>query len=324
MKAIVQDRYGTTDVLRLDDVEQPQVGPDEVRVRVMAAGVHQGDWHMMTGQPYLIRAMGFGVRAPKARIRGNDLAGVVDAVGEGVSDFKAGDEVFGWCHGSFAEFAVANQTSLLAKPANLTFEQAAAIPISGMTALQALRDAGRVKAGQSVLIIGAGGGVGSFAVQIAKAYGAVVTGLCSTSKLDLVRSIGADHVVDYTRDDFTKPAHQYDLIIDTAGRRSVRVLRRALKSNGTLVIVGGEGGGRVLGGFSRQIGGVLLSRFIGQHVRALISLEKRDDLLAVKQLVDEGKVTPVLDRTFELERTPDAIRYLAEGHVAGKVVISPI
>ncbi len=228
MQAIVQDRYGSPDVLQLKEIDQPPIADGEVVIRVRAAGVHQGDWHYMTGLPYVAR-LGLGLRRPKAPIRGMDVAGVVHAVGDGVTRLKVGDEVFGWCDGSLAEFAHGPEGNFLLKPARLTFEQAAAVAMSGMTALQGLRDSGRIQAGQEVLVVGAAGGVGSFAVQIAKAYGARVTGVCSTAKIGLVRSIGADDVIDYTREDFTRAGKRYDLILDTAGRRPVGALRRALR-----------------------------------------------------------------------------------------------
>lgn len=324
MKAIVQDTYGSTDVLRLEEIGKPVPKDGEVLTRVHAAGVDPGVWHLMTGRPYLVRAMGFGFRAPKVRVRGRDVAGTVEAVGPHVTRFKPGDEVFGIAEGSFAEYVAAREDKLAPKPANITFEQAAATPISGLTALQGIRDVGKVQRGQKVLIIGAAGGVGTFAVQVAKAFSAEVTGVCSTSKADLVRSIGADHVIDYTREDFADGMQQYDLILDTAGRRSLSTLRRALTAKGILVIVGGEGGGPVLGGFDRQIfWAPLMTLFVGQTLRPLVSKETIEDLLALKQLIEAGKVTPVIDRTFALSEAPQAIRYLAEGGARGKVVIKP-
>jgi NADPH:quinone reductase-like Zn-dependent oxidoreductase len=323
MKAIVQNRYGSPDVLELSDIDKPVIEDDDVLVRVRAAGVDPGVWHLMTGQPYLVRLMGYGLRAPKTRVRGSDVAGRVEAVGANVTQVRPGDEVFGVANGSFAEYASAPQDKVAHKPANLTFEQAAAVPISGITALQGLRDQGQAQPGHRVLIIGAAGGVGSFAVQIAKAYGATVTGVCSTTKVDLVRSIGADDVIDYTQDDFAEMSRHYDLILDTAGNRPLSHLRRTLTPRGTLVIVGGEGGGRWLGGFDRQIlRAPLLSLFVSQRLRGLISKERREDLLALKDLIEGGKVTPVIDRTYPLSEGPQAIRYLAEGHPGGKVVIT--
>jgi NADPH:quinone reductase-like Zn-dependent oxidoreductase len=323
MKAIVQDTYGSADVLELREIEKPAPRDGEVLIQVRAAGVDPGVWHLMTGQPYLVRAMGFGLRAPKVAVRGRDVAGRVEAVGSNVSRFKPGDDVFGTAEGSFAEYVCAREDRLALKPANLTFEQAAATPISGLTALQAIRDAGKVRAGQHVLVIGAAGGVGSFAVQVARAFGATVTGVCSTQKLDLVRSIGADHVIDYTREDFTHGPRRYDLIVDTAGNRPLTHLRRALTPKGTLVIVGGEGGGgRWLAGFDRQIfRAPLLSLFVGQSFRPLVSKESSADLIALSALIESGKVTPLIDRSFPLSDAPDAIRYLAQGHARGKVVV---
>jgi NADPH:quinone reductase-like Zn-dependent oxidoreductase len=321
MQAIVQDRYGTADVLELKEIDRPPVGDDEVLVRVRAAGVHQGDWHLMTGLPYIAR-LGLGLRGPKSRIRGMDLAGTVEAVGKTVTQFQPGDDVFGWCDGTFAEYVRAPQSHFLAKPSRLTFEQAAAVPISGIAALRGLRDSGGIQAGQQVLVIGAAGGVGSFAVQIAKAFGAEVTGVCSTPKVDLVRSIGADHVVDYTREDFTRSPRRYDLILDTAGRRRLRDLRRVMTPAGTLVLVGGEGGDPWLGGFQRHIWAAMLSPFVRHHLRMLYSVERNEDLATLKDLIDAGKVTPVIDRTYSLRDAPDAMRYLAQGHAAGKTVIT--
>jgi NADPH:quinone reductase-like Zn-dependent oxidoreductase len=323
MKAVVQDTYGPADVLELREIDQPVVGDDEVLVRVHAAGVDPGVWHLMTGLPYLVRVMGYGLRTPKVGVRGRDVAGRVEAVGTNVSQVQPGEEVFGICEGSFAEYACARPGKLAPKPANLTFEQAAAVPISGLTALQALRDTGKIQPGQQVLVIGAAGGVGTFAVQLAKALGAEVTGVCSTTKVDLVRSIGADHVVDYTREDFADGARHWDLIVDTAGRRSLSQLRRALTRRGTLVIVGGEGGGRWLGGFDRQIlRAPLRSALVRQRLRPFISKERRADLVVLKGLIEDGKVTPVIDRTYPLSEVPEAIRHLEEGHARGKVVIT--
>jgi NADPH:quinone reductase-like Zn-dependent oxidoreductase len=323
VKAIVQDSYGPPDVLEIREIERPVVGDDDVLLRVHAAGVDPGVWHLMTGLPYLVRVMGYGLRKPKVRVRGRDVAGRVEAVGKNAAGLLPGDEVFGTCEGSFAEYASARADRLALKPTNLTFEQAAAIPISGVTGLQGLRDAGKVQPGQTVLIIGAGGGVGTFAVQLGKAFGAEVTGVCSTTKLDLVRSIGADHVIDYTREDFADGERRYDLIVDTAGRRSLSHLRRALAPRGTLVVVGGEGGGRWLGGFDRQIfRAPILSLVVRQTLRPLIAKETSEDLVVLKELIEAGKITPVIDRTYPLSEAAEAIRYLAEGHAAGKVVVT--
>jgi NADPH:quinone reductase-like Zn-dependent oxidoreductase len=323
MKAIVQDTYGSPDVLELRDSDKPGLGDDDLLVRVHAASVDPGVWHVMAGRPYLVRIMGYGLRAPKTRVRGVDFAGRVEEVGTDVTQFQPGDEVFGTCNGSFAEYAAARKDKVAAKPTNLTFEQAAAVPISASTALQGLRDKGQVQQGQKVLIIGAAGGVGTFAVQLAKAFGAHVTGVCSTTKVDLVRSIGADDVIDYTRDDFAATGQTYDLILDTAGNSSLSHLRRALASRGTLVIVGGEGGGRWLGGFQRGIlWAPMLSLFVSQKLGTFISKETGEDLVVLKELIESGKVTPVIDRTYPLSEAPEAIRYVSQGHARGKVVIT--
>jgi NADPH:quinone reductase-like Zn-dependent oxidoreductase len=325
MKAIVHDVYGSADVLELRNIDRPRIGDEEVLVQVHAAGVDPGVWHLMAGEPYLIRVMGFGLRTPKVQVRGRDVAGVVAAAGARVTRFRAGDQVYGTCEsGSFAEYAAAPEQRLAAKPASLSFEQAAVVPISGVTALQAVRDSGRVQPGQQVMVIGAAGGVGSFAVQIAKASGARVTGVCSSSKAGLVLSIGADDVIDYTRDEIDCNGARYDVVIDTAGNRPLSLLRRAMTPHGTLVLVGGEhGGGRVLGGFDRQLlRAPLVSMFAGQRLRGLTAKEGAEDLEAITRLIDSGAVTPVIDRTYALADAADAIRYLAGGHAAGKVVVT--
>ncbi len=327
MKAIVQERYGSAEVLELREVDRPAVGADDLLVRVHAAGVDQGVWHLMAGQPYLVRLMGVGFRAPKIPVRGFEVAGTVDAVGENAAGFQPGDDVFGSCEGSgsgsFAEYACARADRLAPKPANLGFEQAAAVPVSGVTALQALRDKGEVRPGQRVLIIGAGGGVGTFAVQLARAFGAEVTGVCSTAKQELVRSLGAVRAIDYTRQDFCDGRDRWDLILDTAGNRSLSHLRRALTPHGTLVIVGGEGGGRWLGGFDRQaVRAPVLSLFVGQRLRSLIGAVRADDLQVLRELIEAGEVTPVVDRVYPLSEAADAVRYLRGGHASGKVVLS--
>jgi NADPH:quinone reductase-like Zn-dependent oxidoreductase len=319
MKAIVQDHYGDTDVLQLRDIETPVIGGGEVLIEVHAAGLDPGVWHLMTGRPYLVRLVGLRLRK---HARGMDVAGRIDAVGQDVRGFAPGDEVFGTCHGSFAEYASAEQSTVAPKPANLTFEEAAAVPVSACTALQGLRDQANVRPGQRVVIIGAAGGVGTFAVQIAKALGADVTGVCSTTKIDLVRSLGADAVLDYTREDFADGRRHFDVILDTAGRRPLSALRRALEPNGTIVIVGGEGGGRWLGGFDRGFRGQLMSPFIGQRIRQLTANVKRQDLLVLKELIETGKVRPVVDRTYSLDDVPEAVRDWAETHARGKTVIS--
>ena len=321
MKAIVQDKYGTADVLELQEIDVPVVGGGDVLLRVQAASAFIGDWHIMTGLPYLIRAVS-GLRAPKVRVRGQDVAGRVEAVGTDVTQFQPGDEVFGTCDGSFAEYAIARTDKVAPKPANLTFEQSATVPTTGSTALQALRDVGRVRSGQKVLIIGAAVGVGSFAVQIAKAFGGHVTGVCSTTKVDLVRSIGADDVIDYTRDDFAEMGRRYDLILDIAGARSVSHLRRALASRGTLVIVGGEGGGRWFGGIDRQLRASMLSPLVSQKLGTFVAKQNREKLIALKELIEAGKVTPVIGKTYPLSEVPEAMRHLEEGHARGKVVIT--
>ena len=324
MKAIVQDAYGSTDVLELREIEQPVPTDNEVLVRVHAAGLHRGDWHVMTGLPYLIRFVvpSLGLRKPKVLVRGMDVAGRVEAIGKDVTRFQPGDAVFGWCDGSFAEYASAPEDQLAAKPANLSFEQAAAVPISGFAALQGLRDVGEVQPGQRVLVIGAAGGVGSFAVQLAKAFGAQVTGMASTSQLDVVRSLGADEVIDYTRQDVTDGTHYWDLILDTAGRRTLSQLRRALTPKGTLVIVGGEGGGRWMGGFLRNLRAPVLSRFVGQRLRMLASKERQEDLQVLRELIEAGKLTPRIGRTYPLREVPEAMRALEAGHTRGKLVIT--
>lgn len=322
MKAIVQDGYGSPDVLEFRDIEDPVVGEEDVLVEVHAAGCGPDVWHLMTGFPYFVRLMP-DLRKARAGVRGRDVAGRVRAVGSSVTGFKTGDDVMGVVEGSFAELAVARPEKLVPKPARLTFEEAAAAPISGLTALQAIRDVGQVRPGQTVLVIGAAGGVGTLTVQVAKAFGAVVTGVCSTTKMDLVRSIGADEVIDYTRQDFTDGTRRWDVIVDTAGRRPVSRLRRALTPKGTLVIVGGEGGGRWTGGFFRQIlRAPLLSLFTSQKLRPLTSKEKKEDLESLAELIDAGKVTPLIDRTYPLIEAPEAIRYLEGGHSRGKIVIT--
>jgi NADPH:quinone reductase-like Zn-dependent oxidoreductase len=325
MKAIVQDRYGDVEVLEFRDIEQPVPTDDEVLVRVHAAGLHRGDWHVMTGLPYLIRLVvpTLGLRGPKTPVLGMDVAGTVEAVGPNVTRFQPGDEVFGWCDGAFAEYAIAPADQLTPKPANLSFEQAAVVPISGFAALQAVRDSGEVQAGQRVLVIGAAGGVGSFAVQLAKAFGARVTGVCSTPQVELVRSIGADEVIDYTRQDVTDGTRHWDLILDCAGRRSLSQLRRALTPKGTLVIVGGEGGGRWLGGFDRNLRAVALSGLVGQRLRMLSSKPGHEDLEVLRELLAAAKVTPVIGRTYPLGEVPEAMRSMVEGHGGGgKIVIT--
>ena len=322
MKAIARDTYGSTDVLELRDIEKPEIGADEVLVRVHAAGVDRGVWHVMTGLPYPIRLAGYGLRTPKNPVLGGDVAGVVEAVGSGVTRFQPGDEVFGIGKGTFAEHAGAPENKLARKPSNLSFEQAAAVPVSALTALQGLRDKGRVELGQKVLIIGASGGVGSYAVQVAGAFGAEVTGVCSTTKVDLVRSLGAGHVIDYTQEDFADGGRRYDLILDIGGNASLSRLRRALEPKGTLVIAGGETSGRLLAGADRQLRALVLSRFVGQRLTTYICSENHEDLIVLTELIEAGKVTPAIDRTYPLAEAPEAIRYLEQGNARGKVVIA--
>ena len=278
--------------------------------------------HVMTGLPYPIRLAGYGLRAPKNPVIGSDVAGVVEAVGKNVTRFQPGDEVFGIGKGSYAEYVCAREDKLAPKPANLTFEQAAVISISGLTALQGLRDHGRVEPGQKVLVIGASGGVGTYAVQLAKAFGAHVTGVCSTTKVEMVRSIGADHVIDYTREDFADGEQRYDLILDIGGNSSLARLRRALTPKGTLVITGGETDGRWLGGTDRQLRALALSPFVSQKLGTFVARENYEDMIVLKELVEAGKVAPVIDRTYQLSEVPEAIRYLEEGRAKGKVVIT--
>jgi NADPH:quinone reductase-like Zn-dependent oxidoreductase len=322
VRAIARDTYGGADGLELRDIAKPEIADGEVLVRVHAAGVDRGVWHVMTGLPYPIRLAGYGLRAPKVPVPGMDVAGIVEAVGDDVTRFQPGDEVFGIGKGSFAEYACALESKLAPKPANLTFEQAAVVAVSGLPALQALRDHGRVEPGQTVLIIGASGGVGTYAVQLAKVLGAEVTAVCSTTKVDMVRSLGADHVIDYTRDDFADGQQRYDVILDIGGHASLSRLRRALTPKGTLVIVGGETSGRWLGGSDRQVRALVLSRFVGQRLTTFVSSENHEDMIVLKELIESGKVTPVIDRTYPLTEAAEAIRYLEQGHARGKVVIA--
>jgi NADPH:quinone reductase-like Zn-dependent oxidoreductase len=322
MRAIVQDTYGSADVLHLAQVDRPAVADTEVLVRVQAAGLRRGTWHLMTGRPYLMRVLGFGFRRPKSQVIAGDVAGVVVAVGSAVTRFAVGDEVFGISKGAFAEYAVALEDKLSRKPANCSFEQAAAVPVSALTAIQALRDAGRVEAGQQVLIIGASGGVGSYAVQLAKAFGAEVTGVCGTANVALVRSLGADHVIDYTRDDFADGGHHYDLILDIAGNPTLSRLRRALTPTGTAVIVGGEEGGNLTGGMNRQLGAAILTRFVGQRLTGVICKENSQDLDVLADLIASGSLTPSIDRTYPLDRVPEAMRDFEAGQVRGRVAIT--
>ena len=322
MQAVVQHEYGSADVLRVEQIHLPTIADGEVLVRVHAAGLDRGTWHVMAGLPYLFRLMGPGLRTPRNPVPGLDVAGTVAAVGAAVTRFEAGDEVFGISQGSFAEYARAREDKLAHKPANLTFDQAAVVAVSGLTALQGLRDLGRVLPGQHVLIVGASGGVGTFAVQIAKAFGALVTGVCSTAKLDLVRSVGADHVIDYTQDDFAAGPQRYDLILDIGGNAPLSRLRRALTPSGTLVIVGGENGGRWIGGFDRQLRAVALSPFVRQRLTMKTPKEHYTDLERLGQLIVAGDLTPIIDKTYPLHQAPDAMRHLQAGQARGKLVIT--
>jgi NADPH:quinone reductase-like Zn-dependent oxidoreductase len=324
MTAIVQDRYGSAPegLLRLAEIDRPAIRSGEVLVRVQAASVDRGTWHIMSGLPYPIRLAGFGLRRPKYANPGRSLAGTVEAVGADVTDFVPGDDVFGMATGTFAEYAAARTGKLARKPVNLSFDQAAAVPGSGTTALQAVRDQGRVQAGEKVLIIGASGGVGSFAVQVAKAAGAEVTGVCSTAKVDMVRALGADSVLDYTREDFADGRPRYDVILDIGGNARLSHLRRALTPRGRLVIVGGETDGRLLGGASRQLRAQLLSPFVSQKLGTFVASETAADLSALRELIETGKLSPAIDRTYPLAETPAAIRHLLDGQARGKLVIS--
>jgi NADPH:quinone reductase-like Zn-dependent oxidoreductase len=320
MKAIVQYRYGSPDVLELKEVNKPVVQDNDVLVRVHAAAVNPLDWHDMRGLPYFLR-MGTGLLKPKNGVRGVDVAGHVEAVGKNVTQFQPDDEVFGMSKGAFAEYVCGGEDRLLPKPPRLTYEQAAAVPVAGLTALQALRDRGRMQPGQKVLIVGASGGVGTFAVQIAESFGADVTGVCSTRNVDMVRSIGADHVIDYIREDFTRTGQRYDLILDMAGTHSLSDCRRALTPRGTYVVVGGPSG-RWLSGLDRFIKALVLSVFVSQRMVPFITTANKKDLVVLKDLIEAGKVTPVIDRRYSLTETPEAIRYLEKGHARGKVVIT--
>ena len=323
MTAVVQDEYGTApeEVLRIAQVDRPTPADDEVLVHVRAASVDRGTWHLMAGMPLLMRAMGFGLRTPKVANPGRSLAGTVEAVGKDVTEFKPGDEVYGTSDAALADYARTRPSLLALKPANLSFEQAAAVPVSGVTALQAVRKA-QVQPGEKVLVLGASGGVGTFAVQMAKAIGAEVTGVSSRAKVDLVRSLGADHVVDYTHGDVTDGEQRYDVIIDTGGNRPLSHLRRALTSGGRLIIVGGETGGRWLGGWDRSLRAPMLSPLVSQTLGGLTSKENAGDLAALRELIESGKLTPAIDRTYPLGEAAAAIRYFQDGHAQGKVVIT--
>jgi NADPH:quinone reductase-like Zn-dependent oxidoreductase len=323
MKAIVQDRYGSGEVLELSTIDRPVIGDHDVLVRVRAAAVNPGDWAIMSGLPYIARpAPLYGLRKPKNPVRGTDVAGQVEAIGAGVTRFQPGDEVFGWCRGAFAEYAAASEDALALKPSNVSFEQAAGVPMAGAVALQALRDRGNVQAGQRVLINGASGGVGTFAVQIAKSLGADVTGVCSTPNVDLVRSIGADHVIDYTHEDFTRQGERYDFILDNAASTPLSSLRRALTPAGMLVPNGGGFGNRWFASGSRLISAMVSFRFVSQRLGRFLVAKKQEDLIVLKDLIEAGKVTPIIGRTYPLNETSQAMDYVATGHARGKVVIS--
>jgi NADPH:quinone reductase-like Zn-dependent oxidoreductase len=323
MKAIVQERFGPPDVLRLVDTDRPEIRAGEVLVRVHAAALNPYDWHMLRGDPLIARLMGgVGLTRPKARVAGIDAAGRVEAVGPGVDGLRVGDEVFGFCPGAFAEYARTRADRLAPKPAHMTFEQAAAVPMAALTALQGIRDVGGVRAGQRVLVNGAAGGVGTYAVQIAAALGAEVTGVCSTPNVDLVRSIGAAHVVDYTREDFTDGRVRYDVILDNVGNRPLRRLRKALTPTGILVANAGGPPGRAIGAVGGMLRTVVVNIVVRQRLRPLIAKQKRADLLTLTGLIEDGKLTPVLDQTYPLADTAKGLSRVEEGHVAGKLVVT--
>jgi NADPH:quinone reductase-like Zn-dependent oxidoreductase len=322
MKAVIQEKYGSPDVLELADIDKPVVKDDEVLVRVRATAANPADWHYMRGLPYVMRPQA-GLSKPKNTVLGRDVAGQVEAVGKDVTRFRPGEEVFANVEtGGFAEYACVSEGFLVPKPSNLTFEEAAAVPLAALTALQGLRDAGQLQPEQKVLIIGASGGVGTFAVQIAKSFGADVTGVCSTRNVEMVRSLGADHIIDYTQEDFTQSGQKYDLIFQLAGTRSPSDCRRALTPKGTLVLSSGESDGRWLGPVDRMIKAAVLSPFVSQKLGSFLAKANRDDLQFLKELIEAGKVKPVIDRTYPLSEAPEAIRYLEEGHARGKVVIT--
>jgi NADPH:quinone reductase-like Zn-dependent oxidoreductase len=323
MQAIVRTRYGSPDVLTLQHLDRPVLGDDQVLVQVRAASANPRDWHLMRGMPYFVRAVGYGLRAPKHHGLGSDVAGVVEAVGKNVTRFRAGDQVYGdIATGGFAEYVSAAADLLGQKPSNLSFEQAAAVPLAAMTALQGLRDCGRLQPAQKVLIIGAAGGVGTFAVQIARSLGAEVTGVCSTRNVELVRSLGAEHVIDYTQQDFTRLGQRYDLIFQLAGTHSAMDCRRALTANGTLVLSSGDSPNRWIGPIGRILAAVAASPFVSQRIVVLDTKNRAQDLQCLTELIEAGKVTPVIDRTYPLQDAAEAVRYLETGHARGKVVLS--
>ena len=322
MRAILQRAYGSSETLQLGQIARPTIKADQVLVEVHAAGVDRGVWHLMTGLPYLVRLMGFGFRRPKQPVPGADVAGRIVAVGKDVDRFTVGDEVFGIASGAYAEYAIADADKLARKPASLPFDQAAVSAISGITALQALTEIGHVEAGQDVLVIGASGGVGSYAVQLAKALGATITGVASGSKAELVRSLGADAVVDYATDDYLDGSTRYDLIIDIGGRNPLRALRKALTKRGTLVIVGGEGGDKLTGGMGRQLGALALSPFVSQRLTMFISTEHYRFIEQLAGFIERGEVTPSVGARYELEQAPAAIDDMLAGRTQGKSVIA--
>ena len=321
MKAIIYSNYGSPDVLKCEEIEKPTPGDNQVLIKVHAASVNPLDWHFMRGTPYFLRLMA-GLRKPKDRRLGVDVAGHIEAVGRNVTQFKPGDEVFGSCRGAFAEYACTSESALFLKPTKVTFEQAASVPIAAITALQGLRDKGQIQSGQKVLINGASGGVGTFAIQIAKSFGAHVTGVCSTGNLDMVQSLGADHVIDYTKEDFTQSAQRYDLILDCVGNHSLLANRRTLNPTGRYVAVGGPTGRWMIGPFARAITSRLLSLLATQKLFMVLAKLNKEDLGIMHELMKSGKVTPVIDRRYTLSQVPEAIRYLEEGHARGKVIIS--
>jgi NADPH:quinone reductase-like Zn-dependent oxidoreductase len=323
MRAIVQDRYGSPDVLRLADVDKPVTADNEVLVRVHAAAINARDWHAMRGDPYLAR-MAFGLRGPKMKIRGTDFAGRVEAVGTAVTRFRPGDEVYGEVEGAFAEYVNAPDNVVAPKPANLSFEQAAAIPLAGNTALMGLRDVARAQPGHQVLINGASGGVGTFAVQLAKSLGTQVTAVCSTRNVELVRSLGADHVIDYTHEDFTRDGRRYDVVFDLVGNRSLTDLRRALTPTGTLILSGGgvSNGGSIVGPIALVVKGKLLSPFVRHRVITLSAMPSKENLATLRELAESGTLTPIIDRTHPLSETAEAIRYVEQEHARAKVVLN--
>jgi len=321
MKAAVYTRYGPPEVVQITDTEKPVPNDSEVLIKVRAASVNPYDWHFMRGMPYFLRIVA-GLRKPKDTRLGADAAGQVEAIGKNVTRFKSGDEVFGTCRGAFAEYARASESTLALKSKNMTFEQAASVPIAALTALQSLRDKGHIQSGQKVLINGAAGGVGTFAVQIAKSFGADVTGVCSTRNVEMVRSIGANQVVDYTREDFTKSGQRYDIILDAVGNHSLSACKRVLGPKGVLVMAGGIAGRWMIGPLTRGIRAGVVSRFTSQNMVGILAKPNKADLTILGELMATGKVTPVIDRRYTLSEVPGAIRYVETGHARGKVVIT--